>query len=62
MMIPRIAKAQRRPRRFQIQHGFDIVEKFIRNIVDFHHGKFYLNPVPFEKVFSPWPRIQRARM
>jgi len=43
-------------------HGFDIVEKFMANIVAFHHGKFYLNPVPMEKVFSPMPLIQRGRL
>ncbi len=43
-------------------HGFDIVEKFMQNIVNFHHGKPYLNPVPFEKVFSPLPKIQKGRV
>jgi hypothetical protein len=42
--------------------GFDIVEKFMENIVNFHHGKPYLNPVPFEKVFSPLPKIQTGRV
>ncbi|MEN6601847.1 MAG: hypothetical protein ABFD86_05475, partial [Bryobacteraceae bacterium] len=43
-------------------YGFDIVEKFMENIVNFHHGKPYLNPVPFEKVFSPLPKIQTGRV
>ena len=40
--------------------GADIVERFIENIDDFHHGLPYLNPVPFEKVFEPLPRIKRG--
>lgn len=43
-------------------HGFDIVEKFMENIVNFHHGRFYLNPVPFEKVFASQPNIQAGRV
>jgi hypothetical protein len=43
-------------------HGFDIVEKFMENVVNFHHGKPYLNPVPLEKVFSPQPKIQPGRV
>ncbi|MCX6625169.1 MAG: tetratricopeptide repeat protein, partial [Acidobacteria bacterium] len=43
-------------------HGFDIAEKFIRNIVNFHHGKYYLDPVPMEKVFSRMPRIQPGKV
>ena len=43
-------------------HGFDIVEKFMRNIVNFHHGRYYLEPVPMEKVFSPLPRIQPGKV
>jgi len=43
-------------------HGFDIVEKFIGNIVSFHHGRDYLKPVPFEKVFLPFPKIQPGRV
>jgi hypothetical protein len=45
-----------------VVHGFDIVEKFMQNIVNFHHGKYYLNPVPFETVFSPLPKIQTGRV
>ena len=41
--------------------GTEIVEKFIQNVVDFHHGKFYVNPVPLEKVFNRWPKLQRGR-
>ena len=43
-------------------HGFDIVVGFMENIVNFHHGKPYLNPVPFEKVFSPLPKIQPGKV
>jgi hypothetical protein len=42
--------------------GTDVVEKFMQNINDFHHGKPYLNPVPFEKIFVTWPRIQHGRL
>jgi tetratricopeptide (TPR) repeat protein len=42
--------------------GTDIVQQFMQNIDNFHHGKPYLNPVPFDKVFNRWPRLQRARM
>jgi hypothetical protein len=41
--------------------GTEIVARFIQNIDDFHHGKPYLNPVPFDKVFNAWPRLQRGR-
>ena len=43
-------------------HGFEIVEKFMENIASFHHGRYYLNPVPMEKVFSPLPKIQTGRV
>jgi hypothetical protein len=43
-------------------HGTDIAQQFIENIVNFHHGKFYLTPVPMEKVFSPLPRIRQGRL
>jgi hypothetical protein len=42
--------------------GTDIVEQTMQNIDNIHHGKPYLNPVPLEKVFNRWPRLQRARM
>jgi hypothetical protein len=42
--------------------GTDVVVKFMQNIDDFHHGKPYLNPVPLEKVFTAWPRIQHGRL
>jgi hypothetical protein len=41
--------------------GTEIVARFIQNIDDFHHGKPYLNPVPFDKVFNAWPRLLRGR-
>jgi formyltetrahydrofolate hydrolase len=43
-------------------YGFDIVQQFMENIVNFHHGKFYLKPVPMEKVFSPLPRIEKGKL
>ena len=42
--------------------GTDVVEKFMQNIDEFHHGKSYLNPVPLEKIFVSWPRIQKGRL
>ncbi|MDR3675586.1 MAG: alpha-glucuronidase family glycosyl hydrolase, partial [Acidobacteriota bacterium] len=42
--------------------GTDCVLKFMQNIDDFHHGKPYLNPVPFEKVFMDWPRVKHGRL
>ncbi|MGA3325674.1 MAG: alpha-glucuronidase family glycosyl hydrolase [Terriglobia bacterium] len=42
--------------------GTDVVEKFMQNIDDFHHGKPYLNPVPLEKIFMISPRIQKGRL
>ena len=41
--------------------GTEIIEKFIQNVNDFHHGKPYTNPVPLEKVFNRWPKLQRGR-
>jgi hypothetical protein len=41
--------------------GTEIIEKFIQNVNDFHHGKPYMNPVPLEKVFNRWPKLQRGR-
>ena len=43
-------------------HGFDIAEKFIRNIVNFHHGKDYLEPVPLETIYPRFPRIQAGKV
>jgi hypothetical protein len=37
--------------------GMDLVSQFMQNIDNCHHGKFYLNPVASEKVFSPLPII-----
>jgi hypothetical protein len=42
--------------------GTAIVEQFMQNIVNFHHGKPYLNNVPFDKVFNRWPRFKRSRL
>jgi hypothetical protein len=46
----------------QMIDGTDVVQKFMQNIDDFHHGRPYLNPVPFEKMFTTWPRIQKGRL
>ena len=35
--------------------GTDLIAQFVQNIVNFHHGKPYLNRVAWEKVFSPLP-------
>ena len=35
--------------------GTDLIAQFVKNIVNFHHGKPYLNRVAWEKVFSPLP-------
>jgi hypothetical protein len=42
--------------------GTEIIEKFIQNVNDFHHGKPYMNDVPLEKVFNRWPKLQRGRL
>jgi hypothetical protein len=42
--------------------GTDIVQQFMQNIDNFHHGRPYLNPVPLEKIFAPLPRIQHGRL
>jgi hypothetical protein len=33
--------------------GFDLARQWMRNIVNFHKGKSYLDHVPFERLFSP---------
>ena len=42
--------------------GTDIVQQFMQNIDNFHHGLPYLRPVPFEKIFAPWPRFEHGRL
>ncbi len=42
--------------------GTDIIQQFMQNIDNFHHGRPYLNPVPLEKIFNPLPRIQHGRL
>jgi len=42
--------------------GTDVLQKFMQNIDDFHHGRPYLNPVPLEKLFLAWPRIAHGRL
>ncbi len=42
--------------------GTDIVQQFMQNIDNFHHGRPYLNPVPMERVFAPLPRFQHGRL
>jgi hypothetical protein len=39
--------------------GMDLVSQFIQNIDNYHHGKFYLNQVAWERVFSPLPIITK---
>jgi outer membrane translocation and assembly module TamA len=41
--------------------GTELIAGFMRNIVNFHHGKPYLNRVEWEKVFSPLPIIERQK-
>jgi hypothetical protein len=33
--------------------GFDLTRQWMRNVVNFHKGKAYLDHVPFERLFSP---------
>jgi hypothetical protein len=33
--------------------GFELTRQWMRNIVNFHKGKSYLDHVPFERLFSP---------
>ena len=42
--------------------GTDVVQKFMQNIDDFQHGKAYLHPVPFDKIFMAAPRIEHGRL
>lgn len=35
--------------------GTELVDGFMQNIVNFHEGKPYLAPVPWDRVFSPLP-------
>jgi hypothetical protein len=39
--------------------GMDVVAQFMQNIDNYHHGKFYLNAVPWDRVFSPLPIITK---
>jgi len=39
--------------------GTDLVSQFIQNIDNYHHGKFYLNQLAWERVFSPLPIITK---
>ncbi len=39
--------------------GTDLVSQFMQNIDNYHHGKFYLNQVAWEKIFSPIPIITK---
>jgi hypothetical protein len=42
--------------------GTDVVQQFMQNIDDFHHGKPYLHPVPWEKILMALPRIEHGRL
>ncbi len=42
--------------------GTDVVQQFMQNIDNFHHGQPYLKPVPLEKLFAPLPRFQHGRL
>jgi hypothetical protein len=35
--------------------SFDLSRQWIQNVVNFHKGKDYLQPVPFERLYSPRP-------
>jgi hypothetical protein len=35
--------------------GTDLTTKLIENIDNFHHGRHYVEPVDFGKIFVPWP-------
>ena len=37
--------------------GTELTEKLIENIDNFHHGRDYVAPVDFGKIFVPWPGI-----
>src|SRR5207248_5490136 len=39
--------------------GMDLVSQFMQNINNYHHGKFYLNQVAWDKIFSPIPIITK---
>jgi hypothetical protein len=39
--------------------GMDLVSQFMQNIDNYHHGKFYLNQVAWERVFSPLPILTK---
>jgi hypothetical protein len=34
--------------------GTELIGRFVTNIVNFHHGKAYLEPVEWERIFSPY--------
>jgi hypothetical protein len=40
--------------------GFDLTRQWMRNVVNFHKGKSYLDRVPFERLFSPDLHITTA--
>ena len=41
--------------------GFDLARQWMRNVVNFHKGKDYLEPVAFERLFSPDLHIASSR-
>ncbi len=42
--------------------GTELIVRFMRNIANFHHGRPYLEPVPFDLLFSPWPVFEETDM
>ena len=41
--------------------GTELSYELIRNIDNFHHGRDYVQPVPFEKIFVTWPVLGMAK-
>ena len=39
--------------------GTDLVSQFVQNIDNYHHGRFYLNEVAWDKIFSPIPIVTK---
>lgn len=40
--------------------GTELVEKFMQNIDNFHHGRDYLAPVDWGRVFTEWPVLNET--
>ena len=37
--------------------GFELVESTMRNMVNFHHGRHYVTPVPWDKIYVSFPQF-----